>query len=130
MNDLQINTTCGPPRSFRHASTCPRLDRPASGLTPVTPRTCIRRASQKTAARMLLSLWLPQKRVSRRHRSKLLGPFFKTYDMTSATALIHAPRDAFFRAEDPFTPYRTVTDRFQALFTSRSGVLFSVRSLY
>ena len=50
--------------------------------------------------------------------------------MTSATALIHAPRDAFFHAEDPFTPYRTVTDRFQALFTSRSGVLFSVRSLY
>ena len=44
-NDLHINTACGPPRSFRHASTCPRLDHPASGRIPVTPRTCIRRAS-------------------------------------------------------------------------------------
>ena len=49
-NDLQINTACGPPRSFRHASTCPRLDHPASGLTPVTPRTCIRRASPEGCA--------------------------------------------------------------------------------
>ncbi len=44
-NDLQINTACGPPRSFRHASTCPRLDHPASGRITMTPRTCIRRSS-------------------------------------------------------------------------------------
>ena len=79
---------------------------------------------------MLLSLRLPQLRVSHRHRSKLLGPFFKTYDMTSAVVLIHKPRGFFFRTKDPFTPYRSVANRFQALFTSRSGVLFSVRSLY
>lgn len=49
-NDLHISTACGPPRSFRHASTCPRLDHPASGNIPATPRTCIRRASPKLRA--------------------------------------------------------------------------------
>lgn len=44
-NDLQINTACGPPRSFRHASTCPRLDRWVSGSISVTPRACTRRTS-------------------------------------------------------------------------------------
>ena len=38
-NDLHIKTACGPPRNFRHASTCPRIDRPASGLILLTPRT-------------------------------------------------------------------------------------------
>jgi hypothetical protein len=38
-NDLHIKTACGPPRAFRHASTCPRLDHPASGLILLTPRT-------------------------------------------------------------------------------------------
>ena len=38
-NDLHIKTACGPPRNFRHASTCPRIDHPASGLIPLTSRT-------------------------------------------------------------------------------------------
>jgi hypothetical protein len=38
-NDLHINTACGPPRNFRHASTCPRIDHRASGLALLTPRT-------------------------------------------------------------------------------------------
>ena len=38
-NDLHINTACGPPRNFRHASTCQRIDHPASGLILLTPRT-------------------------------------------------------------------------------------------
>lgn len=38
-NDLHIKTACGPPRNFRHASTCPRIDRQASGLAHMTPRT-------------------------------------------------------------------------------------------
>ncbi len=38
-NDLHISTAYGPPRGFRHASTCPRIDRPASGRTPVTSGT-------------------------------------------------------------------------------------------
>lgn len=38
-NDLHIKTACGPPRNFRHASTCPRIDRQASGLAHMTTRT-------------------------------------------------------------------------------------------
>ena len=54
-NDLHINTANGPPRSFRHASTCPRLDRPASGSIQVTTRTCIRRAFPKMRTRRFRS---------------------------------------------------------------------------
>ncbi len=38
-NDLQISTANGPPRNFRHASTCPRLDHSVSGRILMTPRT-------------------------------------------------------------------------------------------
>jgi hypothetical protein len=38
-NDLHINTASGPPRNFRHASACPRIDHQASGLAPLTSRT-------------------------------------------------------------------------------------------
>jgi hypothetical protein len=57
-NDLHIKTACGPPRNFRHASTCPRIDHQASGLILLTPRTFNTPSS---------------------------GPFFKTYVATSAT---------------------------------------------
>ncbi len=55
-SDLHINTPIDPPRGFRHASTCPRLDRPASGRIRATSRTCIRRASLR--AHLSLSLRL------------------------------------------------------------------------
>lgn len=38
-NDLHINTACGPPRTFRHASTCSGIDHQVSGRIPLTPRT-------------------------------------------------------------------------------------------
>ena len=38
-NDLHINTPFGPPCNFRHTSTCPSIDHPASGLILLTPRT-------------------------------------------------------------------------------------------
>ena len=38
-SDLQISTANGPPRNFRHASTCPRLDHSVSGRILMTPRT-------------------------------------------------------------------------------------------
>jgi hypothetical protein len=44
-SDLHINISNDPPRGFRHASTCQRLDRPASGRIRATSRTCIRCAS-------------------------------------------------------------------------------------
>ena len=34
-----------PPRGFRHASPCPRVDRPVPGRVRVTPRACTRRPS-------------------------------------------------------------------------------------
>jgi hypothetical protein len=37
-NDLHIKTACDPPRTFRHPSICPRIDRQASGLILLTPR--------------------------------------------------------------------------------------------
>lgn len=64
-NDLQVSTACGPPRSFRHASTCPRLDHPASGRIPVTPRTCIRRILSEDC--MLVAFASAPLSVSLRH---------------------------------------------------------------
>ena len=54
-NDLHINTACGPPRNFRHASTCPRIDRPASGLILLTPRTF----NTPSHALLLRTCWFP-----------------------------------------------------------------------
>ena len=54
-NDLHINTACGPPRNFRHASTCPRIDHPASGLILLTPRTF----NTPSHALLLRTCWFP-----------------------------------------------------------------------
>lgn len=54
-NDLHINTVCGPPRAFRRASTCPRIDRWASGLILQTPRTF----NTPSHARRLRTCWFP-----------------------------------------------------------------------
>ena len=79
---------------------------------------------------MLLSLRLPNYKVSHRHLNTLPGPFFKTYDTTSAPVLVLQPRDCLLHTGDPFMPYRSITIRFQALLTSLLGVLFSFRSPY
>ncbi len=57
-NDLHIKTACGPPRNFRHASTCPRIDHQASGLILLTPRT-FNTPSHAYATDLLVSLRLP-----------------------------------------------------------------------
>ena len=54
-NDLHINTACGPPRAFRHASTCPRIDHQASGLILLTPRTF----NTPSHALLLRTCWFP-----------------------------------------------------------------------
>ena len=54
-NDLHINTACGPPRNFRHASTCPRIDRSASGLILLTARTF----NTPSHALLLRTCWFP-----------------------------------------------------------------------
>jgi hypothetical protein len=57
-NDLHIKTACGPPRNFRHASTCPRIDHQASGLILLTPRT-FNTPSHAHATDLFVSLRLP-----------------------------------------------------------------------
>ena len=54
-NDLHIKTACGPPRNFRHASTCPRIDHQASGLILLTPRTF----NTPSHALRLRTCWFP-----------------------------------------------------------------------
>ena len=87
-NDLYIKTACGPPRNFRHASTCPRIVRQASGLVLLTPRTFNTPSHGTKPTDMLVSLRLPQFRVNLRQQNKLSGPFFKTYDTTPATEVV------------------------------------------
>ena len=101
-NDLHIKTACGPPRNFRHASTCPRIDHPAPGLIVLTSRT-FNTPFHAHATNLLVSLRLPFW-VNLRQYDKLSGPFFKTYVTTSATTPVLPPRDGFLRVEDPFMP--------------------------
>ena len=128
-SDLHINTSNGPPRSFRHASTCPRLDHPVSGRIRTTPRTFIRRPSLLRATDLSLSLRLPPLNIN-------LPPIYTPWPVlqnvrqnTGDDARTTASR-VFLRIEDPFMPCRTVTTQFQALCTSLYGVLFSFRSPY
>jgi hypothetical protein len=58
-SDLHINTANDPPRNFRYASICPRLDHLVSGRNLMTPRLLQRRPSIRKCAGMLLSLRLP-----------------------------------------------------------------------
>ena len=44
--------------------------------------------------------------------------------------LVLPPRDGLLRITEPSTPYLTITNWFQALFTALLGVLFSFRSPY
>ena len=128
-SDLHINTANGPPRSFRHASTCPRLDRPASGSIPVTPRTCIRRASPKMRARRF-RYGCSVRRISLATQMHSLARSSKRKMQRWHSALVPTPRDVFLRAEYPLTPHRSITNQFQALCTALYGVLFSFRSPY
>ncbi len=104
MNDLHIKTTCGPPRNFRHASTCPRIDHSASGLILLTPRT-FNTPSHAHATDLLVSLRLPST-VNLRQQNKLSGPFFKTYVTTLAD---HTRTTASRRVPSCGRSFRAVT---------------------
>jgi len=129
-NDLHIKTACGPPRTFRHASTCPRIDRQASGLILLTPRII----NTPSHTLRLRTCWFPFGsflfRISLRQQNKLFGPFFKTYVMTPATGPVLPHCYGFLHPEDPFVPYHAITCQFQALFNTFPGLLFSFRSRY
>lgn len=129
VNDLHINTTCGPPRAFRHASTCPRIDHPASGLILLTPRTF----NTPSHALLLRTCWFPcgfplgltfASRINSLARSSK-----RTVRHRQPYPYI-PPRDGFLRREDPFMPHHAITCQFQALLTTFLGLLFSFRSRY
>ena len=129
-NDLHIKTACGPPRNFRHASTCPRIDRQASGLVHMTTRT-FNTSFQSLAAYKLVGFPVAAyNQISHRHMNKLSGPFFKTYDATSALHFVLGHCYPFLQQSVPFTPHPTITYHFQALLSTLQGLLFSFRSRY
>ena len=72
-NDLYIKTACGPPRNFRHASTCPRIVRQASGLVLLTPRTFNTPPHGTKPTDMLVSLRLPQFELTFANRTNSLA---------------------------------------------------------
>lgn len=129
-NDLHIKTACGPPRNFRHASTCPRIDRQASGLAHMTTRTFNTSFQGLATYKPVGFPSAPHNEISHRHVNKLSGPFFKTYDTTSALHLVQGHHYPFLRQSEPFMPHPTLTCHFQALLNTFPGLLFSFRSRY
>ena len=130
-SDLHISTAIGPPRRFPHASACPRLDRPVPGLVQVTSGTFSTPChAGKPATHLSLSLRLPTFVVNLATQTNSLARSSKRMIRRCNTVLVLPPRDGFLRTAGPFTPYPTITNWFQALFTALLGVLFSFRSPY
>jgi hypothetical protein len=117
-SDLHINTVNGPPRGFRHASACPRLDRPASGRIRATSRTCIRCAflSMRTCrfrygcflrgislAANMHSLVRSSKRMLRRRQHSSYNGFAAGSFRVKILSRPNAPSPASFRLFAP--PY-------------------------
>ena len=106
----------GPPPSFRWASTWPRIDRPVSGLLPMTQ-------GEHT------SPLVPNGTADSRFRSGY-GVDHLNLAIGRNSLARFSKRTAGRWALRPFTPYLPVAAWFQALFTSLFGVLFSFRSPY
>ena len=98
----------GPPRRLTDASPCPWVDHPASGLGHATQRPVRTRFRYGSPTRVNLAT----------HR-KLAGSFFKRHAVTAT-----APE------ETTTTLPRLVGTRFQVLFHSPPGVLFTFPSRY
>ena len=127
-NDLHIKTACGPPRNFRHASTCPRIDHQASGLILLTPRT-FNTPSHAYATDLLVSLRLPFT-VNLANRINSLA-------RSSKRTLRHRQPHPYYRLATGSFAWKILSCRnppspvkFQALLTTFSGLLFSFRSRY
>lgn len=111
-----------PPPTFRQASTYPGIDRPASGLPPVTQGCCQPLASRLAALR---DIGFPAAPRLERLTSPLNGtprPVFQN----GRTGRWYPPCGRVI----PCTPCRSVTVWFQALFALSLEMLFSVRSRY
>ena len=77
----QTRYSFGPPRNLTSASTCSGIDHPVSGYFLMT-KGAINTLALKTCGN-LLSL-----RLSSRHKKKLPGPLFRTYDATPKSRII------------------------------------------
>jgi hypothetical protein len=128
-NDLHIKTACGPPRAFRHASTCPRIDHQASGLILLTPRT-FNTPSHSLAAYGHVGFPSAPLAVNLANRINSLARSSKRTLRHRHPSPVLPPRDGFLRVEVPCTPQPTITCQFQALFNTFPGLLFSFRSRY
>jgi len=95
----------GPPRGLTHASTCPWIDHSASGLGHATHRRPVRTRFRYGSPT----------RVNLATQRKLAGSFFKRHAVTH-------PQRGRLR--------RIVGTRFQVLFHSPPGVLFTFPSRY
>ncbi len=118
----------GPPRRFRTASPCPRLDRPASGRTAETagehtPPLAEAAGSRFPSGSGLSALSLASAVHSLARSSK------RTQRLRHVPARTRTSR-CFPSPGLPFEPLLTIPGRFQALFTPLLGVLFSFRSPY
>ena len=125
---MHISTANDPPRNFRYASICPRLDHLVSGRGPMTPREPTPPLAE--AAGLLLSLRLPHCWVS-----LAIGPHSLARSSKRTTG--HWQPSSYstltsvsFGWKILSCPRRSIAVRFQALLTSLLRVLFSFRSLY
>jgi hypothetical protein len=102
----------GPPRGLTRASACPWIDHTASGLGPATHTPCSDSLSLRLPVDRLTSLLIAN---SPAHSSKgTLSPPHR-----------HAPKDT-----PPRRLQLLVGSRFQVLFHSPPGVLFTIPSRY
>ena len=88
----------GPPRRFRTASPCPRLDRPASGRAPLTPRALTRRPSpQKRLRACRFRYGSGDYPLSLANGAHSLARSSKRTLGHRSTPLVLPPRDGFLR---------------------------------
>ncbi len=118
----------GPPRGFRPASPCPRLDRPASGRMIVTTGEHTPPLAYAAGCRFPFGYGVA-----------LLSLATTIHSLARSSKRTQQPRHATSRTRTsqcfpsrwlPFGPLLTIPDRFQALFTPLPGVLFSFPSRY
>ncbi len=128
---MHISTANDPPRNFRYASICPRLDHLVPGRGPMTPRE----PTPHLGADELLLRACCFRYGSPFKTSLAMGPHSLARSSKRTTGHWHHPSyhtlaSTSFRMAVLSCPRRSIAVRFQALFTSLFGVLFSFRSLY
>jgi hypothetical protein len=129
---LHISTANDPPRNFRYASVCPRLDHLVPGRGPMTPReptpplggsftNRLRACCFRSGSPCVASLAIGPHSLARSSKRTTGHRHHSSYNSLAA---------ASFGVEVLSCPRRSIAIRFQALLTSLFRVLFSFRSLY